>query len=121
MSDGDDLAAFLAARLDEDERLAKAAAEEWDSESVRYEWEDLPDTAFVHARRHSPARVLRGIAAKRAILTGHGPSRQDPTRCRVCTAIAHDRATRFRAPCPTLRSLAAIYSDHPAYLPEWAP
>ena len=84
--------------------------------------------AAEHAARHDPARVLREVAAKRAILAEHGPANggRDPDRCRVCTAIAptgmgHTDARRFRAPCPTLLFLAAVYSDHPDYRQEWKP
>jgi hypothetical protein len=34
--------------------------------------------------------------------------------------MGHTDARRFRAPCPTLLFLAAIYSDHPGYRKEWA-
>ena len=72
---------------------------------------------------HDPARVLREVGAGRALIAEHGPARggRDADRCRVCTAIAHGHATRFRSPCPTLRFLAAIYSDHPDYREEWKP
>ena len=59
--------AFVTARLDEDERVARAVTpDDWGDgdESSRYEWEDLPDAAFTHAKRHDPARVLpREVAA----------------------------------------------------------
>ena len=80
-----------------------------------------------HIARHDPARALREVAAKRAILAEHGPADggRDAGRCRVCTAITHTGmghadARRFRAPCPTLLFLAAVYSDHPDYRQEWA-
>ena len=140
-----DLAAFLSARLDEDEAAAKAAASvagpDW-----RFDLADSylksPLGSFVadtmnapygdeaigpFLARHSPGRVLRDVEAKRAILAEHGPANggRDADRCRVCTAITHTGAghtdaRRFRAPCPTLLFLAAVYSDHPDYRQEWA-
>lgn len=49
------------------------------------------------------------------ILREHGPSIQDPTRCRVCTAIAHGHATRYRHPCPTVRLIGALFDTWPGY------
>ena len=124
-----DLLAFLTARLDEDEAAAKAAwGVEWDWRYVAQPFGERPSIAHtVHIARHDPARVLREVEAKRAILAEHGPANggRDSDRCRVCTAIAHTGvghtdARRFRAPCPTLLILAAIYSDHPDYRQEWA-
>jgi len=120
-----DLAAFLAARLDEDENRARAAQAEWDSPSVRYEWEDLPDEVFAHARTHDPARVLREVAAKRAILELHHIRRIGTwpvcTHCRPVDPEYTDDLTSEPWPCRTLRALAAVYSDHPGYRQEWAP
>ncbi len=99
-----ELTAFLEARIDEDERYLKS--------NRHHLWTERP---------------LREAAAKRAILAEHGPANggRDTDRCRVCTAIAHTGmgqtdARRFRAPCPTLLFLAAVYSDHPDYREEWA-
>ena len=140
-----DLISFLNARLDEDEAAARAAlpiygpgwrpenskvaglgpARIWGKDSKRPVAEAARRVSAAHITRHDPARVLREVAAKRAILAEHGPSRRDASRCRVCTAIAHTGmghadARRFRAPCPTLLFLAAVYSDHPDYRAEWA-
>ena len=95
---GPTLAEFLNARLDEDERHA--------------------DTVGAVAWRtgYTAARVLREVAAKRAILYIHDA---DP-KCAVC----HDGGWDWEPedwPCPTIRALAAVYSDHPDYLQEWKP
>jgi hypothetical protein len=58
------------------------------------------------------------VEAMRAIIREHEIR---DGRCRVCTAIHDGRATRFRAPCPTLLFLAAVYSGHPDYQQKWAP
>lgn len=126
---------FAEARLDELEVTAKAAADrvgspEWreaetpDGRStlVMGDVEHGAHTALVsHFALHDPARELRRIALKRAILVEHGPSRQDATRCRVCTAIHEGHAQRFRAPCPTVRYLIAEWSEHPDYDQAWKP
>ena len=98
----DDLAAFLTARLDEDEARARAALEEWHDEGTRHEWEDLPDASFAHARSFDPARVLREVEAKRAILD-------------------YENYRKSLPGCLLLRHFAAVYSDHPGYRPEWKP
>lgn len=140
-----DLIVFLLAQLALDEAAAKAAQLRFPGPWDRAVAPDSPlpsavslydslDESFGvirgsyaadHIARHDPARVLREVAAKRAILAEHGPSRRDASRCRVCTAITHTGmghadARRFRAPCPTLLFLAAVYSDHPDYRAEWA-
>lgn len=144
----DDLIVFLLAQLALDEAAAKAAQMRFPGPWDRAVAPDSPLPSAVslydsrdeslgvirgsyaadHIARHDPARTLREVEAKRAILAEHGPAngRRDADRCRVCTAITHTGmghtdARRFRAPCPTLLILAAIYSDHPDYRQEWAP
>jgi hypothetical protein len=101
MGDAELLAAFLAARLDEDEAAAKA-------------WLPFgnPDAAArEHIARHDPGRVLREVAAKRAILAVHWP----------CANSGHTwcGADHEEWPCRTVGHLAAVYSDHEGYRPEW--
>jgi len=103
-----DLAAFLAARLDEDEAAV----------------------SVFFGRDFGPSRPSREIDAKRAILAEH-VSTEDlgapiPAVCNRCTTDAIQ--IRFISPteclpwpCPTVRALAAVYSDHPDYRQEWAP
>lgn len=64
---------------------------------------------------YDPHQVLRQIARNRKILEEHRPPRGFTDRCRVCTAVANNIPTRFRAPCPTVRLLAAEYDDRPGY------
>lgn len=90
----DDLIAFLNARLDEDEAEAKAAAN-----ALNRHIECDPDNA-AHIARHDPARVLREVAAKRAIVERY--------------AKAPDWAGG-----EDVRLLAAVWSDHPDYRQEW--
>jgi hypothetical protein len=120
-----DLIAFLTARLDEDEAAAKKAAQK-----RRGPWHYLGDkfrasvfgvqgfdhghvaetfgvALAAHIARHDPARVLREVGAKRAIIGTHeSPDWQPDGQW---------------GPCHTLRQLAAAYSDHPDYQQEWRP
>jgi hypothetical protein len=114
----DDLRAFIEARLAEDETIARfatpALGEEWREWSVTkatttgVQYVSVDD----HVRRHSPARVLREVAAKRAIL-----------------AIADDQPeadwdgrqhTHWLTMDKVLRALATVWQDHPDYRPEWS-
>jgi len=104
-----DLLAFVSARLDETQKLAQAYL----------------DHAVARNRpgpeRWSNGTLLNAVEAMQRILTEHGPANggRDASRCRVCTAIHDGRATRFRAPCPTLLFVAAVFSSHPDYQQEW--
>jgi hypothetical protein len=96
----DDLIAFLNARLDEDEAAAKAAAD--------------------------PA--LRWLAAARAILAEHHPTDWMAYGDHMCFRCVLDDEEPHPAgygwlpyPCPTVRHLAAVWSDHPDYRQEWKP
>jgi hypothetical protein len=131
----DDLAAFIEARLAEDEAMAMAAAADvnrlagranWTSEARMVTDAEDPDWAIAdlspfiddeclarHIARHDPARVLREVAAKRAIVADHAPSEVAPDACRRCKG-------GMAFPCRTIRHLAAAWSDHGDYRAEWA-
>ncbi|MFJ9558295.1 DUF6221 family protein [Nocardiopsis sp. NPDC101807] len=141
---------FVNARLDEEERAAKAAADAsgydtWLSIGIEAgpdddaKWTAIADRSWGivaphpeppdddtfyelggelfrqrgsrgltdHIARHDPARVLREVAAKRAVLALHQDAGMGD--------CAHSSD-----PCPTLRALAAPYVDHPDYDPAWA-
>jgi hypothetical protein len=147
----DDLAAFIEARLAEDEAMAKAAAADvnrlagranWTSEARMVTDAEDPDWAIAdlspfvddeclarHIACHDPARVLREVAAKRAIAAEHQPRRvgQSLTWCGRCHQVIRDAREDedpcgpFDWPCPTMRALAAAWSDHPDYRAGWAP
>lgn len=136
---------FLTARLDEDERLARAATPgPWSPDApflsdvvtsallgpvadcaigTDYRAQSLEDAC--HIARHDPARVLAEVAAKRSIIALHaqvdivGPGGEDMAACGACG----DTTDEYLAtcwPCDTLKHLAAPYADHPDYDPTWA-
>jgi hypothetical protein len=110
----DDLTAFITARLDEDEVAAKrnlGGDGLGDRQGFAPSWPDYPTfdspdlaAAQDYITRFRPARALREAAAKRAILAQRERS---PAGSPVLTHA--------------LYCLAAIWSDHPDYRPEWKP
>lgn len=111
-----DLAAFIAARLGEDEAAAREAyyeGQRWltEEEGV-YRWpnDELVHTAdrkadARHIARHDPARVLRRV---------------EWTRHALNTIAALAELSPSFAHC-LLCELAAEWSDHPDYRAEWKP
>jgi hypothetical protein len=147
----DDLAAFVVARLDEDEAMAKAATpgpwvpagaddcwfvtstthglvttgcNETPGDGMLFIERDKRDAR--HVARHDPAQVLRDVAAKRAIL-----KRWEFSRNQVAVGAVNE-AAGYGASDPgwplrenshelDVRSIAAVYSDHSDYRQEWQP
>jgi hypothetical protein len=99
--------AFAKARLDEDEARATAALAEWDQNAM--EWEDLPDASYAHARWHDPARVLREVAAVRAVIA---------TYERSVRMVGESLSVPDRK---LTEAFAAVWSDHPDYQASWKP
>lgn len=146
---------FLAARLDEDETAIKAMGVEgagrwWVGQRFDGSLDPEGSTVFVdvrrsdglgyihlgapgmfagptavHIARHDPGRVLREVAAKRAIVTLHGPDvvgyigragqERNSTDCETCSGGGVPDSW----PCDTLKYVAAAYDDHPDYDPAW--
>lgn len=100
---------FLLARIEQDERAAMKLAET----------DNRPVLSLAITVNH-PQRILAECAAKRAILGMHRnmPSPFEEGLCAVCAETGPD-AQAF--PCDTIKALAAVYSDHPAYQEEWKP
>jgi hypothetical protein len=79
-----------------------------------------------HIARHDPARVLREVAAKRAILEDHRIIKADidteefDLGCERCH-FNRDEGVAGCGYCPTLKALAAVYGDHPDYDERWKP
>jgi hypothetical protein len=132
----DDLAAFYAARLDEEGAVARAAGGsgpegQWarhedevgtgyghlydvGGDVIVYDEGAPGDVEFDHIARHDPARVLREVEAKRALLALHRPN-QVVGIGRACTYCG------YLWPCPEARITVSVWSDHPDYRPEWKP
>jgi hypothetical protein len=127
------LVKFLCARLDQDERMARAAEtregwkieEKTDGDSLfteisffqiygdAFPWQEsarslLPGDA-AHIVRHDPARVLRQVEGLRIVMREH----LEEECCAVCLDDVEG--------CPTLRALAAPYANHKDYRDEWRP
>jgi hypothetical protein len=147
------LQGFLAARLDEDEAAALyaagpgwflASAEDPDQRSVRFAGpstlygygESLADYYIAdridvadaeHIARHDPARVLREVAAGRAILAMYEDAAQAPYDLPEGVSEGRDDDERERDQYlidvldDVVRHLAAVYGDHPGYRAEWKP
>lgn len=88
-----ELTAFLTARLDDDERAARC----------------------------DPARALREVAAKRAILAAWMAAEASRNRWNHPDYRSGITDGRSDALANVLRALAAVYCDHPDYLPDWRP
>jgi hypothetical protein len=173
MSSLDPIAAFVTARLAEEDADARAATarEPW---LMTWTDDDLPAViaetdAGPHIARQSPAATLARVEALRALVDNHGPTSPPRIRSgaspirravvmallfawvglvafgvdqRACLAAAflafavafeRDATAWVRRyvgaerwvrggtdACPTLRSLAAIWRDHPDWREEWA-
>lgn len=133
----DELVAFLRARLDEDERIARAAADYDDGAAHDVEgppgtWSCLDEAQWfgpsyrggviaprigqanspdlgAHIAEHDPARVLREIEAKRRMVA-------------ECVSVADQDSRGMSSMADDfLRLLALPYSDRPGYRSEWTP
>jgi hypothetical protein len=115
-----DIVEFLRARLDEDERIARAAAcdDEGNSDLTWSGWHlggQLEEAGWsypegvvreAHILRHAPASILREVAAKRRFIEQHAPpDPHEPGKC---------------PDCDMLYAFAAIHAEHPDYRQEWA-
>lgn len=123
MSDMAACAAFIRDRLAGEQAAAKQGA------GGRHEHLDRDNYGFLWA---DPARVLAQVAAMRAIVDLHRPEenvdREGMIQCDHCARLCHSESGLMCEqpqdapfPCPTVRHLAAIWADHEAYDPAWAP
>ena len=132
-----DLAGFLAARLSEDEAIAREAAgltECWVAEEpaigvVLVDGEPLIEGHIAgltaHIALHDPSRVLREVEAgrKRLALMAEAHTEMDRLLAddhagRVDQAMAVGRA---RGATVAVKYDAEVYSDHPDWNPGWRP
>lgn len=129
-----DLVAFVRARLDEDEELARQAAESgaprWDSSAdplLRYGLANrrrlaaqgvegaLDGAVNAHHARHDPARVLRRTARDRAVLDTYAEV-ADMDTDNTEPEYAYGRVVGLGF---VVRQMAAERADHPNYKPSW--
>ncbi|MFF8840568.1 DUF6221 family protein [Streptomyces sp. NPDC015130] len=109
-----DLIAFLRARLDEDEQAARAANSGWYSYDAEQAIAFVPVEDAQHIARHSPARVLAEVEAKRQIIKQHERYAAERRRMMGGWDPRSDDS-------PILSALAAVYADHSDYQPDWRP
>lgn len=136
---------FIKAQLDLDEAGALDAAAFYDNDPEDVTWrvdEGANENGFKrawlvphlgvindlasahHMVRHSPARVLAEVAAKRVILAEHKhvpatePS-SDDFGCQICAYDRGDCVLYGWGWCNTVRLLAAPYAGQPGFKPEW--
>lgn len=119
----DDVTAFVKARLDEDvAALGYVEPGPWTSSgpyvgsAAGIIAQARHTETGAHIARHDPARVLREVAAKRAIVAAYAKADEWVNVSAGATA-AYARQIMDE----TLRHLAAVWSDHPDYRQEWAP
>lgn len=77
------------------------------------------DAVAFHIASNDPARVLREVAAVRALASGHVHiAHAIPGEPGACACL-DEMDQRNAWPCPTMRALASIDSDHPDHDPSW--
>ncbi|TGZ14713.1 hypothetical protein DV517_61960 [Streptomyces sp. S816] len=126
----DDLVRWLGEQLSVDEERARACAGngEWAAADIAIYGPDLAPEVRAHMAAHDPARVLREIDAKRALIARGGP---------FCTSDCDepgnepkDPDTNWTTPlehhfdCGAYKAagvLAVVYADRPGYREEWRP
>ncbi|OQQ32280.1 hypothetical protein A6411_10770 [Prescottella equi] len=140
-----DIVEFLRARLDEDEAVARAASPQddpvwWvdftgvdDRPNIQTRVDDLfgpwrtvaygvAETDAYHIARHDPARVLREVEAKRAILAQEEEARAhyDHIKSSATYPGVEISMGHVVALATVIRHLASAYADHPDFQQEWA-
>lgn len=139
-----DIVAFLNARLDEDEALAREASAFYDDDQINgvswngHEGEDLngqmrywiaPHLGVVndiasgrHIGRHDPARVLREVKAKRYRLELYWAASEN-WRNGACVMGTTEEVARAAERRDVLRLAVQLdamsYADHPDYNAAW--
>lgn len=95
-----------------------------DPEDGCLDYQRTAEQEAAHIIRHDPARVIREVAAKRAILAEHEPDSADSRGRHPCRGCGVDNSGGWSVDdineCPTLCAVAIAYSDHPNYDPMWS-
>jgi hypothetical protein len=123
-----DLAAFLTARLNAEEALARGATQfnsaDWTCPTTGVisfgppddEWSALGDRDLTeHIATWDPARVLAEIAAKRVVLDAHTKLTGAVSGDTWCTC----QDLHETWPCITLRALATVWNAHEDFDESW--
>lgn len=114
----DDLLRWLGEQLDEDERIARAADADLSNLTgcVEIEYPEIKADEK-HALRHSPARVLREIDAKRQLLARYERAMENRR------AHPDDLASAgaLLALHGVVKLIALPYEDRPGFREEWRP
>lgn len=139
-----DIVEFLKARLAEDEAVVNELEDHYDS-ATGIEVQTASGYPCERYLTIEKARVLRDIAAKRAIIGLHrpelttvewwdAPDTGEALTCPTCAAVPNEWDLPVGAagvkpdgwvsgyvltPCPTLRHLAAIWAEHPDFDASW--
>lgn len=128
-----ELIPFLRARLADDEAAARSAAqhsgtwsidETWWLEGIEHEVVGNGEAYchphnVAHLARHDPDRVLREIEAKRALIEFAADA--TGLDMQVDSEFAGGPRAEPYIGDEMLRTMAAVYSDHPDYRQEWQP
>ena len=116
----DELVQWLGEQLDIDTVKAKACpgSGEWSADDIAIYAADLSREVREHMAEHDPARVLREIDAKRALLRRANGGVDYPH-----THPGEDDADHLSRHHDDglLRLLALPYADRPGYKPKWRP
>jgi hypothetical protein len=87
---------------------------------VMFGAEEVETAVGGHIIRHDPARVLRRVAADRAILDALAIVIDGERHVFVCDGACECGPGRDRSACRIVRLLALSYSHLPGYRTEWA-
>lgn len=135
----DDLTRWLGERLDDDERIARAACKyaspEWHldeefretvlwwppefhtpyEEDKHWRGQALDGQLAPHIAEHDPARALREIDAKRQALAHYERIRQHTRQGDEAYVLAEGAVSK------QIQIMATAYADRPGYREEWRP
>ncbi len=115
----DGIVEFVQARLDDQERIAHAAAEAFlHGDRVGIDPYAMHPSVRMHVYSWTPARVLREIQAKRRILT-EVVAQIDGMDQQIISEWGSSQGEPDESHL-LLRLLAAPYDSHPDYRPEWS-
>lgn len=110
-----ELVEWYRAQLDEDEKRAQRSAENWQQvKDAVYCSPACYSDDILFIARHDPARVLRDVAAKRAIVDDLAQSDSSAQRTGIPPYL-------YGGLHLALRLLASAYADRPGYREAWRP